>query len=80
MDKSTPADDDFEDSKRFLEELIHSLQIIDPESRIRISLMTFADNVHTEIDLRKPTTKEDVLYAVEKLQNEYSNTSVSKGN
>ncbi|VDK80733.1 unnamed protein product [Litomosoides sigmodontis] len=78
MDKSTLADDDFEAAKRFLEELVHSLQIIDPESRIRISLITFAADAHTEIDLRKPATKEDVLYAVERLQNEYSKASVSK--
>ncbi|CAG9533971.1 unnamed protein product [Cercopithifilaria johnstoni] len=78
MDKSTAKDDDFEASKRFLEELIRSLQIIDSDSRIRMSLITFTDIAHIEIDLRKSATKEDVLYAVEKLQNEHSNASVSE--
>ncbi|KAL3997471.1 von Willebrand factor type A domain family protein [Acanthocheilonema viteae] len=75
MDKSTAADDDFEASKRFLEELIRN---IDFKARIRISLITFTDNAHIEIELRKPITKENVLYTLEKLQNEYSNASVSE--
>lgn len=80
MDKSTAVDDHFEASKRFVEDLLRSLQIIDSESRIRISLITFADHANVEIELRESTTKDDILYAVEKLQNEYSNTSVSEGN
>ncbi|EFO24789.2 von Willebrand factor domain-containing protein [Loa loa] len=77
VDTSTPADQDFEVSKKFLAELLRSLQVIDFQSRVRISLTTFTDNAHIEIELRKPTAKENILYAVGKLQNEYSNASVS---
>uniref|UniRef100_A0A158Q8Q4 VWFA domain-containing protein n=1 Tax=Elaeophora elaphi TaxID=1147741 RepID=A0A158Q8Q4_9BILA len=78
IDKSTAANDDFEASKIYLEDLLQSLQIGDSGSRIRISLITFTDKAQTEIELRKPTTKEDALYAVERLQNGFSNASVSE--
>ncbi|VDO32913.1 unnamed protein product [Onchocerca flexuosa] len=75
VDKSTAADDDFEVMKSFLKELIRTLQFIDKEKRVKISLVTFTDKAQIEIDLRKSTSIEDVLYAVEKLQNEYKNAS-----
>ncbi|KAM3721675.1 Collagen alpha-6(VI) chain [Dirofilaria immitis] len=77
VDKSVAASNDFQVLKNFLKEMLRNLQAIDSESRIQISLITFADNVHIEIDLKKSATKEDVSYAVEKLQNEYSNSSLS---
>uniref|UniRef100_A0A8R1XS99 VWFA domain-containing protein n=1 Tax=Onchocerca volvulus TaxID=6282 RepID=A0A8R1XS99_ONCVO len=75
VDKSTKADDKFEVMKKFLKELIRTLQFIDKEKRVKISLVSFDDNAHIEIDLRKSTAKEDVLYAVERLQNEYKKGS-----
>ncbi|EJW78924.1 hypothetical protein WUBG_10167, partial [Wuchereria bancrofti] len=66
VDTSIVADDDFENSKRFLRELLRSLQMIDSQSQIRISLITFTDKAHVEVELNKSTTNENVLVVVEK--------------
>ncbi|KAK6105309.1 von Willebrand factor type A domain family protein [Brugia pahangi] len=77
VDTSILADDDFENSKNFLRELLRSLQMIDSQSRIRILLVTFNDKAHVQVELNKSIIKENILNIVEKLQNKYSNVSVS---
>uniref|UniRef100_A0A915PJB4 VWFA domain-containing protein n=1 Tax=Setaria digitata TaxID=48799 RepID=A0A915PJB4_9BILA len=77
VDKSTASDHDFELSKKILSELLRNLSVIIYESRLRVLLISFTDAAHVEIELRKSTKKDDVLYAIEKLQNGQSNRSIS---
>ncbi|VDM25380.1 unnamed protein product [Toxocara canis] len=79
LDKSTSMVDDFDSAKNFAEELVESAPAGDYVSRIRVALVTFNDKAHLDFGLKKFTSRDDILFALERAENSGGETSAVSG-
>lgn len=79
LDLSTSVSDDFDEQKLVASHLLKQAPESDYARRIRVGLITFSSGAQLAIPLNTARTRDDLLYAFDRIEHTGGQTSVVSG-